>query len=209
MRRQTARLEATLAQAAGRVVRGYGSTARPDPSGRMAAHRTDALHVVTGTDTADADAERADTHAGHRRSTPGHWTADAWTSSVRTRDGHTGHRTPDAWTRPSTRTGHLGTAGTRTDSLDHHRPPDCPLGRRTLDLWTARAAPSNDAGSATVTCLPARDYLPHHQAPTRSVNPAAPWRTALLDDYGSSVERTAKLHPLWQLHNRVVSGVLA
>jgi hypothetical protein len=35
----------------------------------MAARRTDAPHEVTGADAADADAERADTDAGHRMST--------------------------------------------------------------------------------------------------------------------------------------------
>jgi hypothetical protein len=55
----------------------------------------------------DADAERADTDAGHRTSTPGHWTVNAWTSHARTLEGHTRHRTLDTGRveRPSTRTG--------------------------------------------------------------------------------------------------------
>ena len=149
---------------------------RPDPGppGRVAARCTDALHEVTGADTADANARTPDPGTG--TSTLGHWTADAWTPA-RTPDGHPdtgrspGHRTPDAWTRGRDRVlgqGHLGTA-----ALDRHpgppRPPDCTLGRRTVDLWTAPAAPGNDEGSATVRYLPARDYLQHYQAPVRSL----------------------------------------
>jgi hypothetical protein len=92
---------------------------------------------------------------------PGHRTPD------------TGHRTPDTGHRTRGRDrvlgqGHLGTA-----APDRHpgppRPPDCRLGRRTVDLWTAPAAPGNDEGSATVRYLPARDYLQHYQAPARSL----------------------------------------
>ena len=87
-------LEATLAQADGRAVRGYGRTARSrPPPDHVAARRTDELHELAGADTTGADTERADTDAGHRTSTPGHWTADAWTSHTRTLDGQTRHRT--------------------------------------------------------------------------------------------------------------------
>ena len=85
---------------------------------------------------------------GHRTSTPD--------SGQRTRGHHPrGHwtftRTPDtgrvdAWTRPSTRTGRPRHGRHRTDIPDHH---DHPLGRRTMDLWTAPAALGNDDGSAT------------------------------------------------------------
>jgi hypothetical protein len=90
------------ARAAARAVRGYGRAARPRPSwpcGRPPRRRADAKSP--GADTGDTDAERADTNAGRRTSTPGHWTPghwtpDAWTSHARTPD--TGHRTPDTWT---------------------------------------------------------------------------------------------------------------
>jgi hypothetical protein len=128
--RQSGR-EATLARADGRAVRGYRRSANPGPPGRVAARRSDALHDVTGADTADA--ERADTDAGHRTSTPGQWTADAWTSHARTLDGHTGHRTPDAWTRPERGQDNLDTVSIRTDILDHH---DHSTGRWDNEPWT-------------------------------------------------------------------------
>jgi len=86
--------EATLAHADGRAVRGHGGTARPGPSWPCGCRRTDALHEVTGADTADADAER-----GHRPRDTGrpHRTVDSgsWTSHARTPDVHpdTGHPT--------------------------------------------------------------------------------------------------------------------
>jgi hypothetical protein len=103
----------------------------PGPPGRAVARRTRRAPRVTGADTADA--ERPDTDTGRRTSTPGHWTPNAWTSRARTLDGHTGRRTPDAWTRPTTRTGRLGTAGIRTDILDHH---DQRTARWDAEPWT-------------------------------------------------------------------------
>jgi hypothetical protein len=102
MRRQTHRTRGHLAQADGRAVRGYSRMARPGSLLGRVVVRSDALHEVTGADTADADAERADTDAGHRTSTPGHWKAGAWTSHARTPG--TGHR--------------------RGGRLDTHRTPD-------------------------------------------------------------------------------------
>jgi hypothetical protein len=114
----------------------------------------------------DADVERTDTDAGHRTSTPGYWTADAWTSRARTLGGHPGH--------PASDTGHRTFGRNRvrvTGRPRHGRHPDRhpapttpyrPMGRRTVDLWTAPAALGNDDGSATVRSLPARDYLRHY-----------------------------------------------
>jgi hypothetical protein len=145
---------------------------RPDPGppGRVAARCTDALHEVTGADTADADANARTPDPG----TPGRPHPDI---GQRMRGHLRGHRTvtrtPDTGHRTRGRDrvlgqGHLGTA-----APDRHpgppRPPDCTLGRRTVDLWTAPAAPGNDEGSATVRYLPARDYLQHYQAPARSL----------------------------------------
>jgi hypothetical protein len=66
-------------------------------------------------------------------------------------------------------------------------------------LWTVPAALGDHDGSA-VGHLPARDGLPHDQPTAWSL--CRPSRTlgALLssDDFESSVERTATLHPLWQ-----------
>ena len=153
------------------MVEPFADTAgRPDPAppGRMAARRTDALQEVTGADTADADAERADTDPGTPDVHPGQWTADR---------GHhpRGHwtltRTPDTGRVDATE--YPDRATSTRQAPDRHpgppRPPDCTLGRRTVDLWTAPAAPGNDEGSATVRYLPARDYLQHYQAPARSL----------------------------------------
>jgi hypothetical protein len=108
----------------------------PAPPGRVAARRTDALHEVTGADTADADAERADTDPGTPDVHTGQWTADGWTSPARTPDGHTGHRTLD--TGRGDETEHPDSATSARRHPDRHpgppRPPDCPLGRRTVDL---------------------------------------------------------------------------
>ena len=87
MRRQTVRLETTLAQADGRAVRGYGRAASPGFSDCVAARRTDALHEVTVQSQRTRTPERADTDAGHRTVTPD-MDNRPWTS-------HSGHRTPD------------------------------------------------------------------------------------------------------------------
>ena len=167
------------------------------PPGRVAARGTDALHEVTwcghrGRGTSDTD-------AGCRTSTPGHWTPVAWTSRARTLDAHTGHRppdtvhrTPDAWTlTEEADRATKGAAGIRTSG-----PPRSPTAR-----WT-----SNYDGSA-VRHPSAGDRLPACQA-TCSVAPSAESRHGALlssDDYGSSVERTGKLHPLWQVRRGTCS----
>jgi hypothetical protein len=120
---------------------------------------------------------------GHRRGTPDVHTRTLDSGRVdiayadtgwshRTPD--TGHRTPDAWTRgrvdaTSMRTGDQGTGRHPDRHPGPPRPPDRPLGRRTVDLWTAPTALGNDDGSAPVRYLPARDHLPHYQAPARSL----------------------------------------
>jgi hypothetical protein len=156
---------------------GWPDSARP---GRVAARRTDALHEVTGADTADA--ERADTDPGTPDVHTGQWTADR---------GHDmrGHwtftRTPDTGRVDATE--YSDRATSTGQAPDRHpgspRPLDRPLGRRTMGLWTAPAALGNDDGSATMRYLPARDYLRHYQAPARWLcRQAAPWRIALLGE---------------------------
>jgi len=84
--------EVTLAHADGQGTRRDGQTR---PSWPCGCRPTDALHEVTGADTADADAERADTDP--RDTGRPHRTVDSgsWTSHARTLDVHpdTGHRT--------------------------------------------------------------------------------------------------------------------
>ena len=127
----------------------------------------------------DADAGTRGHRRGHRTSTPGHWTADAWTSHTRTLDGHTRHRTLDTG-RVELRVrgqGDLDTEGIPDRLPGRPRLPDCQLGRRTVDRGRRRRR------SAMVRDLPAPDYLPRYQAPARSLRrlgQAAPWRIALL-----------------------------
>jgi hypothetical protein len=74
-----------------------------------------------------------------------------------------------------------------------------------MDLWTAPAALGNDDRSARVgICQRETTY---RATGACSVAPSArPRLGALLssDDFGSSVERTAKLHPLWRWEVRLV-----
>jgi hypothetical protein len=148
------------------------------PSWPCGCRRTDALHEVTGADTADA--ERADTDPGTPDVHTGQWTADRGHH----RRGHwTFTRTPDTGRVDATE--YSDRATSTRQAPDRHpgppRPPDHPLGRRTVDLCTAPAALGNDDGSATMRYLPARDYLQHYQGLlSRSVGQAAPWRIALL-----------------------------
>jgi hypothetical protein len=156
------------------------TTGRPGPSWPCGCRRTDALHEVTGADTADADAERADTDPGTPDVHTGQWTADR---GHHMRGHWTFTRTPDTGRVDATE--YSDRATSTRQAPDRHpgppRPPDRPLRRRTVDLWTALAALGNDDGSATMRCLPARDYLQHYQGLlSHSVGQAAPWRIALV-----------------------------
>jgi hypothetical protein len=119
---------------------------------------------------------------GHRTSTPdsGQRIVDITCADT---GRSPGHRTPDTGRVDATE--YSDRATSTRQAPDRHpgapRPPDRPLGRRTVDLWTAPAALGNDDDSATMRCLPARDYLQHYQGLlSRSVGQAAPWRIALL-----------------------------
>ena len=162
------RPEATLAHADGRAVRGQGGTARPGPSWPCGCRRTDALHELTGADTADADAERADTDPGTPNVHTGQWTADR---GHHMRGHWTFTRTPDTGRVDATE--YSDRATSTRQAPDRHpgspRLPDGPLGCRTVDLWTAPAALGNDDGSATMRYLPARDYPQHYQASAQSL----------------------------------------
>ena len=150
------------------MVEPFGDTAgRPDPAppGRVAAA------APTRSTKSPVQTPRTRTRNG-RTPTPGHRTSTAG-SGQRIVDitcadtGRSpGHRTPDA-------TEYSDRATSIRQAPDRHpgppRPPDRPLGRRTVDLWTAPAALGNDDGSATMRYLPARDYLQHYQAPAQSL----------------------------------------
>jgi hypothetical protein len=125
--------EATLAQAAGRAVRGCGRTARPGPLlavGRPAAPTRSTRSPMQTQRTRDA--ERADTDAGTGRPHPD---IGQRTRGHRMR-GHctvAGHWTPNAWTRPRPRTGRPR-HGRHPDR--HRGPHDHPTARWDAQPWT-------------------------------------------------------------------------
>jgi hypothetical protein len=181
MRRQTVRTRTPLWLS--QMVEPFADTAgRPDPGRSWPCGCPAAPTRSTKSPGADtADAGRADTDAGRRTSTPGHWTPRHPDIGHRTR-GHRmrGHRTPDTWTlteeadratKARQASGHLG----------HH---DHPTARWTSNrgLWTAPAARSATmtarSGEAPVSGRPPTG-LPGHLL-GRSVGRAAPRRTALL-----------------------------
>ena len=126
----------------------------------------------------------------------GHWTSVPWTG----KRGHwslapdTGHRTPD--TGRGRGQADEGAAGIRTSWAT--TPSDRALGRPTVFLWTAPAAlgsPCRLGGEAAFQ----REIASHRQLLGRSAGVERRLGALLSsDDYGSSVERTATLHPLWQ-----------
>ena len=191
-----------------------GRPRRPRPSSRVAARRIGALDELTGSDTADAERRIADARCPDAR-TP-NWTPD---TGHRTPDAYTGQRTPgrlDAhthWTPDTGRvdsarvdtgphTGHWTSDAAETGQADKARPArifwaitpsGCPLGCRTVFPLTAPAASASHAGSAVrpppVSARNCRSRC--QQLLGRFADQAAPRRTALVDDFGSRVERQA------------------
>src|SRR5512132_4126261 len=117
-----------------------------------------------------------DTGRSHRTPDTGHWTPDASRGRGQADEGAAGIRTSWATT-----------------------PRDRALGRPTVFLSTAPAAlgsPSRLGGEAAFQ----REIASRRQLLGRSAGVERRLGALLsLDDYGSSVERTAKLHPLWRL----------
>jgi hypothetical protein len=118
---------------------------------------------------------------GHRHGTPDVHTRTLDTERVDIACADTGHRTPDAWTRPTTRTGRLGTAGIRTDILDHH---DQRTARWDAEPWTCgrrlRRSATMIARRGWGICQRETTYRATRRLLSRSVSQAAPRRTALL-----------------------------
>jgi hypothetical protein len=159
--------------------------------------------------------ERTDTGRPHR-------TPDTGRRTPGRSDAHTGLWTPVAWTdKPGDWTSAPDT-GRRplaedVDTLTKARPASAPpgpprpaaaLGHPTVSLWTVPAALGDHDGSAVGPSASAR--LPAALPGSCSVAPPAKPRLGALlssDDFGSSVKRTAKLHPLWQEGKRG-SGLL-
>jgi hypothetical protein len=126
-------------------------------------------------DTAD------DGRHGHRTSTPDA-EAEHWTPGRS--DTRTGHRTPISWT---------GTRWTLSAPTGHRRGQgdDSTAGVRTSRALIAERPHAGDAQPCSCSRTTG-------QLLSRPAGQAAPRALLSSDDCGSSVERTAKLHPLWQ-----------
>jgi hypothetical protein len=146
--------------------------------------------------------------------------------NTQTPDAHTGRRTADTWTlRRPHRTLDIGPVDRQAWTLvarTGHRTPDAGRGRGQADeaaagIRTSATTPSDRAlGSPTVSCgRRMRRSTAHAGSAVRPPSsarqrlagsclvapPGSSWRPGALlssDDYGSSVERTGRLHPLWQ-----------
>jgi hypothetical protein len=175
------------------------------PAIRRPAHA--ALHaLISAGHSARGNAQTPDANTGRR-------TADTWTlktpapdTGQRSRgqasvDTGRSHRTPDTghWTPDAGRgrgQGDEGAAGIRTSWAT--TPSDRTLGRPTVFLWTAPAAldsPCRLGGEAAFQ----REIASRRQLLGRSAGVERRLGALLSsDDYGSSVGRTATLHPLWQ-----------
>jgi hypothetical protein len=152
--------------------------------------------------------QRTDTGRPHRTPDSGHLDAQtpAPDTGQRSRgqasvDTGRSHRTPDTghWTPDAGRgrgQGDEGAAGIRTSWAT--TPSDRTLGRPTVFLWTAPAAldsPCRLHGEAAFQ----REIAFRRQLLGRSAGVERRLGALLCsDDYGSSVEPTATLHPLWR-----------
>jgi hypothetical protein len=161
-------------------------------------HRTPTPDAHTGPRTADAHTgpRTADTWTlgWHRTPVTRRWDRQAWTL-----DARTGHRTPD--------TGHW-TLAEDADRVTTARPASGPPGppRRATARWDAQPyscgrrlraldSPCRLGGEAAFQ----REIASRRQLLGRSGGVERRLGALLSsDDFGSSVERTAKLHPLWR-----------
>jgi hypothetical protein len=156
-------------------------------------HRTPTPDAHTGRRHRTPDSGHLDTQTpapdtGHRSRGQ-----QAWTLVART-----GHRTPD--TGRGRGQADEGAAGHRTSWAT--TPSDRALGRPTVFLWTAPAALGSLCRLGGEAAFQ-REIASHRQLLGRSAGVERRLGALLSsDDYGSSVERTATLHPLWQAGTR-------
>jgi hypothetical protein len=194
-----------------------GDHADPGHPSRTAACPTAALQDLTsaghsGRATHKHRTPTPDTDTGQR--TPGrsdartgHWTSVPWTGKRGpwSLAPDTGHWTPDAGRGRGQ--ADEGAAGIRTSWAT--MPSDRALGHPTVFLWTAPAAlgsPCRLGGEAAFQ----REIASRRQLPGRSAGVEQRLGALLSsDDYGSSVERTATLHPLCRVANRGRAWVLS
>jgi hypothetical protein len=176
-------------QPAGRWTGGHLRTGHRTGGHQRAGPRTGGQQMTGPPDT------RTTTQVtGHRTG----WTPDGWTAGPRTTipDGWT----PDAGHRPATdvMAGVLAVS-TRATTPDRWMSAGRSAGRRHLGKQQPRTAQQQGLrGHHAATDRPG-DRRPRPSA--AGDRPPSSWRRGALlssDDYGSSVERTAKLHPLWR-----------
>jgi hypothetical protein len=151
---------------------------------------------------------RQRTNTGRRHRTPDSAHLDAQTPAPDTGQRSRGqasvdtgrwHRTPD--TGRGRGQADEGAAGIRTSWAT--TPSDRTLGRPTVFLWTAPAALDSPCRLGDDAAFQ-REIASRRQLVGRSAGVERRLGALLsLDDCGSSVERTAKLHPLWQAPMRV------
>jgi hypothetical protein len=187
-----------------------GDHADPGHPSRTAACPTAALQDLTSAGhSGHGNAQTPDAHTGRRHRTPDSGHLDTQTPAPDT--GHrsrgqqawtlvarTGHRTPD--TGRGRGQADEGAAGIRTSWAT--TPSDRALGRPTVFLWTAPAALGSLCRLGGEAAFQ-REIASHQQLLGRSAGVERRLGALLSsDDFGSSVERTAKLHPLWQAGTR-------
>ena len=149
-------------------------------------------------DSGRGNARTPDDHTGHRHldaQTPAPDTGRV-DRHVWTLDARPGHWTPNAGRGRGQ--GDDGTAGIRTSGAHHAERPLA--GTPKVLLWTAPAALGSPCRLGVRP--PASTRLPLALPGSCSVAPPAKPRLGALlssEDCGSSVERTATLHPLWQM----------
>jgi hypothetical protein len=161
------------------MVEPFADTAgRPDPDpppDHVAARRTDELHELTGADTAG----RGRRTRGHRRGTPDIHTRtlDSRRVDIAYADTGRSHRTPDTGHRTRGRDrvrgqGDLDTEGIPDRLPGRSRLPNCPLGRRTVDLWSAPSALGDGevpASARLPTALPGACSVAPSARPSRAL----------------------------------------
>jgi hypothetical protein len=137
--------------------------------------RTDELHELTGADTAG----RGRRTRGHRRGTPDIHTRtlDSRRVDIAYADTGRSHRTPDTGHRTRGRDrvrgqGDLDTEGIPDRLPGRSRLPNCPLGRRTVDLWSASSALGDGevpASARLPTALPGACSVTPSARPSRAL----------------------------------------
>jgi hypothetical protein len=124
----------------------------------------------SGTRTQNARTPTRDTghpHPDIGQPTRGHRIRGHWTVTP-----DTGHWTPDAWSDRVRGQGDLDTEGIPDRLPGRSRLPNCPLGRRTVDLWSASSALGDGevpASARLPTALPGACSVTPSARPSRAL----------------------------------------